>query len=44
MNDKEVLNRDRCVDLLECTLRDGSYSVDSQFTDTDTRLLVDWFL
>ncbi len=41
MNDKEVLNRDRCVDLLECTLRDGSYSVDFQFTDTDTRLLVE---
>ena len=29
----------REIDILECTLRDGSYAVDFRFTEQDTRLL-----
>jgi 4-hydroxy-2-oxovalerate aldolase len=32
-------NTERKVNILECTLRDGSYAVDFKFTEADTKLL-----
>ncbi|MFC1585961.1 hypothetical protein ACFL5V_10475 [Fibrobacterota bacterium] len=33
------MNRKRDVEILECTLRDGSYAIDFKFTDADTKLI-----
>ena len=33
------MNKEKRIDILECTLRDGSYAVDFQFTPRDTAII-----